>query len=66
MIVALTSDRVDLADGTYAGTWSAYSISIIGHPGVHLATVDGVRSLDGQPVSIVVRAGRATVTEVSS
>jgi len=61
--IALASDHVDLPDGTYRGTWSAYTISIANHPGIHLETVDGNRSLSGQTVSVVVSGGRAVVWE---
>lgn len=62
-MIALVADKIDLPDGTYAGMWSAYAVRIDGHPGVHLETVEGVRSLDGTPVTVTVRDGRATVTE---
>lgn len=64
--VALVTAKVDLPDGTYAGTWSGYKILIAGHPGVHLETVEGMRSIGGVPVTVVVKDGRATAEERAS
>lgn len=50
MSVALEFYKIDLPDGEYAGRWSAYTIQIDGRPGVHLETIDGVRSFDGVSV----------------
>lgn len=60
--VQLVNAATSLPEGTYAGMWSAYTITIIGHPGIDLTTEDGISSIDGQPVTVVVTNGTATVT----
>lgn len=64
--IALVTAKVDLPDGIYSGTWSAYTIVIAGHPGVHLETVEGMRSIGGVAVTIKVTAGRPTAEENAS
>jgi hypothetical protein len=59
--VQLVNAAASLPDGTYAGMWSAYTITIIErHTGIDLTTEDGISSIDGQPVTVVVTNGTAT------
>lgn len=50
--------------GTYRGTWSGYTITVDGHPGVTLETDEGCRSLSGASVTVVVSVdGTASAEE---
>lgn len=56
-MIALATGLTDAPDGTYAGKWSAYKI--------RFSAVDGVRSLDGERVTITVKDGSATAEAAS-
>lgn len=61
MTIKLKNDKVDLPNGTYRGSWSAYTIYIASHER-ELTTEDGCRSLDGIPVTVEVIDGRAVAS----
>lgn len=57
-MINLVSDTIDLPDGTYAGIWSAYTITV---NEIHaLKTEVGCRSFSGVDVIVRVSNGRAT------